>query len=89
MINERVRRMNNEAGCTWNPPPGIPRCNCPVPSYALSMHNRVDFCLALKELDQKEAEQDLRSSSGQETRLSSGEAGFDSPSQDHGRVAKR
>lgn len=83
MANARVARMNNEAGCTW------PTCPCHVPSYALSMHNRIDFCLALKELDQNDAEQDLRSSSGQETRLSSGEAGFDSPSQDHGRVAKR
>jgi hypothetical protein len=79
MINARVMRMNNEAGCTWNPPKGVKRCDCPVPYYALSMHNRVDFCLALKALEQKEAEDMLRSSSGQETRLSSGEGGFDSP----------
>jgi hypothetical protein len=50
MSNARVVRMNNESGCTW------PKCPCDVPSYALSMHNRVDFCLALKALEQDEAE---------------------------------
>ena len=59
MTNDRVARMNHEAGCTF------PKCQCDVPSYAFSMHNRVDFCLALKELDQKEAEEnEQRSSNG-------------------------
>ena len=58
MTNARVARMNNEARCTW------PECKCQVPSYAWSMHNRVDFCLALKELDQTEAENEQRSSNG-------------------------
>jgi len=38
-------RMNNEAGCEW------PTCKCSVPYYALSMHNRINFCVKLKEYD--------------------------------------
>lgn len=30
-------------GCEW------PKCKCPVPSYALSMHNRVHYCIKLTE----------------------------------------
>lgn len=40
-------RMHNEAGCEW------PKCKCRVPDYAFSMHNRVNFCLKLKEYDEK------------------------------------
>lgn len=30
-------------GCEW------PTCKCAVPSYALSMHNRVHYCIKLTE----------------------------------------
>lgn len=30
-------------GCEW------PKCECRVPDYALSMHNRVHYCLKLTE----------------------------------------
>ena len=30
-------------GCEW------PKCQCPVPSFALSMHNRVHYCAKLSE----------------------------------------
>lgn len=37
-FNQDREAAMNTAGCTW------PKCECEVPSYALSMHNRVDFC---------------------------------------------
>lgn len=46
-MNKDVMRMNNEAGCTW------PNCKCPVPTYAWSMHNRVNFCLKLRDYDKQ------------------------------------
>ena len=30
-------------GCEW------PKCKCAVPDYALSMHNRVHYCMKLAE----------------------------------------
>lgn len=41
----REARMHNEAGCTW------PKCQCTVPDYAMSGHNRVDYCGKLAELE--------------------------------------
>lgn len=34
-------------GCTW------PKCDCKVPDYAFSMHNRVHYCKKLTETIEK------------------------------------
>ena len=39
-VNEADQRTS---GCEW------PKCKCPVPSYALSGHNRVHFCVKITE----------------------------------------
>lgn len=44
--NQDREAAMQKAGCTWT------KCTCAVPSYALSMHNRVDFCEKLKEYEE-------------------------------------
>lgn len=52
-------------GCEW------PKCKCPVPDYALSMHNRVHYCKKLTEAIEN-------------GRLKARQSPIDSPSQFHG-----
>lgn len=47
----REARMNNEAGCTF------PKCECTVPDYAFSMHNRVNYCDKLAVLEKADEQQ--------------------------------
>jgi hypothetical protein len=55
LSNERMEKMNNEAGCTF------PKCECHVPSYALSMYNRTEFCEKLAAYEEIECAKALSS----------------------------